>query len=135
MNNHKPNQIQFKSSHNSTTYMPVEKPPINRNVINCSSVNRYEILSDSDLAASAENEEPILTHDEPTTRQEKVNTNKSATKKPIASKKTRKIASPSNVPDNSASAKQSQASSEPSATPVRSTKAKRNTVIVDYQVC
>ena len=130
VNNHKPNQIQFKSSHNSTTYMPVVKPPINQNVINCSSVNRYEILSDSDLEASAENEEPILAHDEPTTRQEKVNTNKSATKKPIASKKTRKIASPSNVPDNSASAKQCQASSEPSATPVRSTKAKRNTVIV-----
>ncbi|CAB4014877.1 Hypothetical predicted protein, partial [Paramuricea clavata] len=128
VNNHKPNQIQLKSSHNSTTYMPVVKPPINRNVINCSSVNRYEILSDSDLAASAKNEEPILTHDEPTMQQEKVNTNKSATKKPIASsKKTRKIASPSNVPDNSASAKQSQASSEPSATPVRSTKAKRNT--------
>ena len=39
VNNHKPNQIQFKSSHNSTTYMPVEKPPINQNVINCSSVN------------------------------------------------------------------------------------------------
>ncbi len=43
VNNHKPNQIQLKSTHNPTTYKPVEKPPINRNnVINCSSSNRYE---------------------------------------------------------------------------------------------
>ena len=74
--NHRSNQNQSKSLFNSINDTAVGKAPINNNVINYSSVNRYEILSDSNAELSEDNEEPILTQDEVTTRQKKISTNK-----------------------------------------------------------
>ena len=57
---HRSNQNQSKSLFNSINDTAVGKAPINNNVINYSSVNRYEILSDSNAELSEDNEEPIL---------------------------------------------------------------------------
>lgn len=92
------NQIESKSLHNSTNDMLFGKPSINKSVINYSSVNRYEILSDSNFELSEDNEEPILAYDEVTTQQEKVSTNKGAITELTTPKKKRKIAPQKNVP-------------------------------------
>ena len=76
--NHRSDQNQSKSLFNSINDTAVGKAPINNNVINYSSVNRYEILSDSNAELSEDNEEPILTQDEVTTRQKKISINKGA---------------------------------------------------------
>ena len=95
--NHRSNQNQSKSLFNSINDTAVGKAPINNNVINYSSVNRYEILSDSNAELSEDNEEPILTQDEVTTRQKKISTNKGAITKPTTSKEKRKTAPQRNV--------------------------------------
>ena len=89
------NQTQPKSLQNSTSNeMPVGKPPINKKVISYSAVNRYEILGDSDSNGelSDANKKPSVAHNEVTTRQEKVGTNKGAITKSIPSKEKRRIA-------------------------------------------
>ena len=95
--NHRSNQNQSKSLFNSINDTAVGKAPINNNVINYSSVNRYEILSDSNAELSEDNEEPILTQDEVTTRQKKISINKGAITKPTTSKEKRKTAPKRNV--------------------------------------
>ena len=95
--NHRSNQNQSKSLFNSINDTAVGKAPINNNVINYSSVNRYEILSDSNAELSEDNEEPILTQDEVTTRQKKISINKGAITKPTTSKEKRKTAPQRNV--------------------------------------
>ena len=89
MTNHRSNQNQSKSLFNSINDTAVGKAPINNNVINYSSVNRYEILSDSNAELSEDNEEPILTQDEVTTRQKKISIYKGAITKPTTSKEKR----------------------------------------------
>ena len=95
--NHMGNQNQSKSLSNSINDTAIGKAPINNNVINYSSVNRYEILGDSNAELSEDNEEPILTQDEVTTRQKKISTNKGAITKLTKSKEKRKTAPQRNV--------------------------------------
>ena len=57
VNNYKTNRNQTKSEHNPKTDLSAEETPVNGNVINCNTANRYEILSDSELQAADENKE------------------------------------------------------------------------------
>ena len=95
--NHGSNQNQSKSLLNSINDTAVGKAPINNNVTNYSSVNRYEILSHSNAELSGDNEEPISTHDEVATRRKKISTNKGAITKPTTPKEKRKTAPQRNV--------------------------------------